>query len=255
MIKEESIRTRHVLFFNIQHAAESVILRWIINRYKTPFNHWCKVVGIDLEEDDAVDWKAKLVPVKNSYDPDVLSSMGHKYSMDDPMTRRSRNSLFSEDREPPERKLRRAAAAMDHGYKWVVLDILRSREQVMGGQDDFQVRALPTDTVRELKKRIYDKQARFNSPHLVYEADQVVLLYRSKNPIMERLIGCELTNERTLAEYGIDGSDGTFNAVTNNVEEVAAALVLVDIHKVPKEQKKRYTQCKEEGTPCFRQIS
>ena len=32
----------------IQHAAESVILRWIINRYKTPFNHWCKVVGICL---------------------------------------------------------------------------------------------------------------------------------------------------------------------------------------------------------------
>ena len=75
------------------------------------------------------------------------------------MTRRSRNSLFSEDREPPERKLRRAAAAMDHGYKWVVLDILRSREQVMGGQDDFQVRALPTDTLQAQETDLTSKLA------------------------------------------------------------------------------------------------
>lgn len=255
IIREEAIRTNHVLFFNTQHAAEAVILKWIINRYKSPFTHWKAAIGIKVhEEEEAIGWKEKLVPMKK-YNLKDLEKLGHEFTMKDPMGLRPRHSLFTDDREPPERKLRRAAALMDRGKDWVVLDILRSRQQVMGGMDDFQIRALPTDTVRKLKKRIYDKQVRFNSPHLVYEADQVVLLYRSKNPLMDRMVGCELNNNRTLAEYGIDGMDGTFNARTKNVEEVAAALVLIDVHKIPKDQKKRFAQCTEAGTPCFQQVS
>ena len=255
MIHEESIRTNHVLFFNIQHAAEQVIARWIVNRYKTPFNAWREAVGLAAVEEEIIDWKVKLAPMKRKYTIEELKAMGHVFTMEDPMKLRARHSLFTDDRETPEAKLRKKAAAMDHGKHWVVIDILRSRQQVMGGMDDFQVRALPTDTVRELKKRIYDKQVRFNSPDLVYEADQAVLLYRSKNPLMDRLVGCELNDNRTLSEYGIDGADGTFNARSNNVEDVAAAVVLVDVHKIPKEQKKRFAQCRRDGTPCFQQVS
>ena len=73
MIHEESIRTNHVLFFNIQHAAEQVIARWIVNRYKTPFNAWREAVGLAAVEEEIIDWKVKLAPMKRKYTIEELN--------------------------------------------------------------------------------------------------------------------------------------------------------------------------------------
>ena len=87
-------------------------------------------------------------------------------------------------------------------------------------------------------------------PDAVDPACQALFLFKSKDPRMDRLVGYELDDRRKVSEYGIDGK-GTFNAITCNVEEVAAVLLLVDHPKLPHYQQDRYLECHRRHEQCF----